>query len=1035
LRHDAGRIAARTLYFALQALLALGLFAGVATAAPNNWSHIGPEGGYIRGLDFHRGRNGAAYAISEKTLYLSSDAGESWRASPQVFGDTLNALTVSPANGDVVYVFEIGRGVWRSADAGQSFQFRGAVGGDCFVANLVASADGGRLAASCYFSERLYLSDDGGTTWTPRAPTSIPYPAGSYYTALAFNPTNRDVIYAGRRNGGVFKTLDGGLNWTQIFAGPADQSDYSIVVDPTNASHVFLVTISPVLQSPDGGANWFSMVGVTGPSLAVDPGNPSRIYTGSISNAVFRSADGGVNWQLLNTDNGVTCGWISFVRVNPFNTQQIVAAGDEGVCRSDDGGATWKDSSTGIQATRIYRIRVAHDSTRRILIGLSPGPAFIASNPSGTWTRIDKQLFRIGGAPGGTNAVEFDNSSPQSTWHIAPRTTAPMRTQNAGATWLSSFQSLVANDLAVQGPSSTLMATQDGLWRSTDGSVSWNPLTLPSGFIAASTVAVAPGNPQVVYAGAAFRGFGTHFGVIRSGDGGTTWALANTGIDTLVVNALAVHPTNPQVVYAATTGGLYRSRDGGQGWTRLEPVLRGMIAADDVVIDPVHPEVVYATYGYAQRSVDGGDTWEPLDVVPLNSVPSDMKHLAVDWLDTNIVYGGTLAAGLQVIDIAPDLELVATAQTVDVPEGGAGRVTYVVRNNGRFTATDATLQVTRSALGGTISVQTTRGTCTTGSSGFSCLLPRLGPAEVMTVTADFRNASGPYTVNASLSAREHDSTTANNTAQSSLSPPLRADVASQLSVAASTITVGGTMTATAVITNNGPFAASDTGVVVDFGTSLGGGAVQAPRGSCLTAGVTVRCGLGSLATGESITLTATATALTVGPATISVQASTTSIDGDASNNSRSANLTIQAPPAPTNLSAVAGTNQVTLTWSASAGATSYSVYMGTAAGAESATAVQSGVTGLSTVVTGLSASTTYYFIVRAQTGNGLSLASGEASATTPANPVTPTTPTTSGGGGGGGSLDLLAIGMLALWWALELGRRRAWPHAFLGRAQ
>jgi outer membrane protein assembly factor BamB len=109
-----------------------------------------------------------------------------------------------------------------------------------------------------------------------------------------------------------------------------------------------------------------------------------------------------------------------------------------------------------------------------------------------------------------------------------------------------------------------------------------------------------------------------------------------------------------------------------------------------------------------------------------------------------------------------------------------------------------------------------------------------------------------------------------------------------------------------------------------------------------------------------------------------------------SNEASAAPLT---PPPPTNLRALPGPapSQVSLSWSASAGASSYNLYMGTAAGAESSTAVQTGITGLSTIVPDLDSTTTYYYVVRAQTPSGLSFASSEVSAT-PAPPPPPPPP-------------------------------------------
>ncbi|MGO8670756.1 MAG: glycoside hydrolase family 3 C-terminal domain-containing protein, partial [Capsulimonadaceae bacterium] len=88
-----------------------------------------------------------------------------------------------------------------------------------------------------------------------------------------------------------------------------------------------------------------------------------------------------------------------------------------------------------------------------------------------------------------------------------------------------------------------------------------------------------------------------------------------------------------------------------------------------------------------------------------------------------------------------------------------------------------------------------------------------------------------------------------------------------------------------------------------------------------------------------------------------------------------------APSTPTNLTATAGNAQVSLSWTASSGATSYSVYRGTASGAESATAIASGVTTTSYTNTGLTNGTAYFYKVAAVNANGTSALSTEASAT------------------------------------------------------
>ena len=190
--------------------------------------------------------------------------------------------------------------------------------------------------------------------------------------------------------------------------------------------------------------------------------------------------------------------------------------------------------------------------------------------------------------------------------------------------------------------------------------------------------------------------------------------------------------------------------------------------------------------------------------------------------------------------------------------------------------------------------------------------------------------------------------------------------------------------------------------VVTF-TKSGGTAPGAPSSLAATAGntqVSLTWAAGSGATsyniyrgttagGESTTAIATGvtstsytnTGLTNGTTYYykvkSVNASGTS----AYSNEASATPAAAAPGAPSGLSASAGNTQVSLTWAAGSGATSYNVYRGTTAGGESTTAIATGITSTSYTNTGLTNGTTYYYKVKSVNASGTSAYSNEASAT------------------------------------------------------
>jgi subtilase family serine protease len=142
----------------------------------------------------------------------------------------------------------------------------------------------------------------------------------------------------------------------------------------------------------------------------------------------------------------------------------------------------------------------------------------------------------------------------------------------------------------------------------------------------------------------------------------------------------------------------------------------------------------------------------------------------------------------------------------------------------------------------------------------------------------------------------------------------------------------------------------------------------------------------------------------------------------ASGQSNEAHATI-VPAAPTGVSITAGNGSVTLSWSASSGATGYNIYQGTSSGAESTTPVQSGLTATTVTVTGLTNGTTYYYVVAAVDAGGISAASAQASAT----------PTAPGGGGASTPLDVVLLALLV---ALgRLGRLRPLAAAARGESR
>ncbi|HEX7020521.1 MAG TPA: glycosyl hydrolase [Gemmatimonadaceae bacterium] len=210
-------------------------------------------------------------------------------------------------------------------------------------------------------------------------------------------------------------------------------------------------------------------------------------------------------------------------------------------------------------------------------------------------------------------------------------------------------------------------ATGGGLWKTTDGGVTWTPVTDGKiGSASVGAVAVAESNPDVVYIGMGesyIRGnIMPGDGVYKSSDGGKTWThLGFQKSD--AISAIRVSPTDPNVVFVADFGkygapseerGVFKSTDGGKTWRKV--LYRNPeTGAIDLAIDAKNPNVMYAALWEAFRkewqmssggpgsglfkSTDGGETWT--EITRNSGLPSGTDGrigVTVSPADPNRVY-------------------------------------------------------------------------------------------------------------------------------------------------------------------------------------------------------------------------------------------------------------------------------------------------------------------------------------------------------------------------------------------------------------
>ncbi len=217
-------------------------------------------------------------------------------------------------------------------------------------------------------------------------------------------------------------------------------------------------------------------------------------------------------------------------------------------------------------------------------------------------------------------------------------------------------RSLTASGVAGDPTTWYFGSTGGGIWKSTDGAISWKPIFEHEHSSSIGSLAVAASDPNVIYAGtgeACIRGnLAQGDGIYKSVDAGKTWK--NVGLkDSRAVGKLIIHPTNPDIVFVAALGhpygpnaerGVFRTTDGGKSWQKVLFVNENT-GAVDVAFDPHNPHILFAAMWQVRRqpwtltsggpgsglyrSIDGGDTWKKLEGDGLPEPPYGKIGVAV----------------------------------------------------------------------------------------------------------------------------------------------------------------------------------------------------------------------------------------------------------------------------------------------------------------------------------------------------------------------------------------------------------------------
>ena len=420
-------------------------------------------------------------------------------------------------------------------------------------------------------------------------PTKLSSNAGEVRDLVVSSAT---VGYAGTYNGGAWKTTDAGANWTRLNNLPA-KTVWKIAFNPTlPTTCIFAATEQGLFRSADGGTNWTLLmqdstraVAVTG---AATCGTTETVLIGVPGAGVYRSTNGGgtITRSSTGLDSTDTIGLAFFpgsttiayvvLQCNVDDAPAPLGGNWGGVYRTANGGVNWAEMNTGIavqDSTKPCVNAIAANGTT-VVVGLKNqdlgGTVFrivgsgtlawsaAATNPFGVeWLGPDN-ITAANGFFLGSNQFGPWRSADGSTYsQIANTGTDPEFRASAYATGAFAANTVVSGIGGI------------GLFRTTTGGSPWN---IPVGPIKADRVADlsnhSVSNPNIYWM--ALR----NGGVMKSTNSGTTWGQVITGLGTgdgqIVRDAqtIAAHPSDLTIVGASLRNyGLFSLAGGGTSWT------------------------------------------------------------------------------------------------------------------------------------------------------------------------------------------------------------------------------------------------------------------------------------------------------------------------------------------------------------------------------------------------------------------------------------------------------------------------------------
>ena len=596
-------------------------------------------------------------------LWKSSNAGLTWKP---IFDHlpsghriaSIGAIAIAPSNPNIIYVgtgeadmrsaLSFGDGLYKSTDAGATWTHIGLTDSRQIGKIVVDPADPNKVYVAALGhpygpnpQRGVFKSTDGGLTWThalDKGPT-----IGAI--DLALDPEDPNTLYATTWNvhrttwsvyapvsgpgGGLYKSTDAGLTWTQLSNGLPQGKWGRVGVAAGTGHRVYTLIDSDkpgLYRSDDGGTTW-SLASTENrltsrawyfSGIYLDPKNPDIVFFPNVG--LHKTADGGKTFSIVRGAPGGDD--YHSLWIDPSNPSRMILGTDQGATISPDGGTTW---STWYNQPTAQVYHVVTDNAIPYMVYGSQQDSGTVALPSRTdHAVISERDFRaVGGAESGYIAP--DPRDPNIVYVNDTSGTVTRFDRRTG-------QSQVITPWPLPGFDQSISQRK---YRNT-----WT-----------SPLVFSEAQPEALY-------FGTQY-VMRTLDGGSHWTKISPDLTPIgnaeardhgVVYTIAPSPRQANLIWAGTdTGLIHLTRDAGKSWSNVTPPgLTEWSKITQIEASRFDPAVAYAAVDrhrlddykpYIYRTADFGKTWT--QIVNGLSEPAFINSVRCDPVRKGLLYAAT----------------------------------------------------------------------------------------------------------------------------------------------------------------------------------------------------------------------------------------------------------------------------------------------------------------------------------------------------------------------------------------------------------